>query len=86
NPALALVRIAKQAELDGEGGLAIDAWKAVLPYVRPRPKPVEIDMKAVISMAREIGDIRNGIVEQDAVFAAQLDRAWRIVSDARPLD
>lgn len=57
-PAEALVRIAEGAEVAGETALAIDAWKAVLPYVHAKPKPVEFDPGQVVLMAREIAGAR----------------------------
>jgi hypothetical protein len=57
-PAEALVRIAERAEAAGETALAIDAWKAVLPYVHAKPKAVEFDPEQVVHLAREIAEIR----------------------------
>jgi hypothetical protein len=57
-PAAALARIAEQAEAAGNLTLAIDAWKALLPYVHAKPKPVEIDPEAVVELARAIADVR----------------------------
>lgn len=57
-PAEALVRIAEKAEAKGETALAIDAWKAVLPYVHAKPKPVEFDPGQVVLMTREIAEAR----------------------------
>ena len=44
-PVLALVRLAEQAEAEGRITVAIDAWKAVLPYVHARPKSIEINRR-----------------------------------------
>jgi predicted TPR repeat methyltransferase len=57
-PAEALVRIAESAEAAGEMALAVDAWKAVLPYVHAKPKPVEIDPGQIVLMARDIAEAR----------------------------
>lgn len=57
-PAEALVRIAEQAEAAGETALAIDAWKAVLPYVHAKPKAMEVDPVAVVELARDLAEAR----------------------------
>jgi galactose-1-phosphate uridylyltransferase len=44
-PVAALVRLAEQAEAEGRITVAIDAWKAVLPYVHARPRNIEINRR-----------------------------------------
>jgi hypothetical protein len=51
DPAEALLRIAEEAESRGDLTLAIDAWKRLLPYVHPKPKPVEVDPESVVALA-----------------------------------
>ena len=77
-PAEALVRIAEQAEADGKMDLALDAWKAVLPYVHAKPKAVELDPERVIRLAREIAEARvssKGALDGD--YAGLLEGAER---------
>ncbi len=57
-PVEALVRIAEDAERAGNTGLALDAWKAVLPYVHARPKPYESDLEGRIALEKELADVR----------------------------
>ncbi|MDP2081385.1 MAG: hypothetical protein U0934_15170 [Pseudotabrizicola sp.] len=57
-PAEALVRIAERAEAEGEMALAVDAWKAVLPYVHAKPKAIELDPDAVVELARNLAEVR----------------------------
>lgn len=52
------MRIAEQAEASGEMALAIDAWKAVLPYVHAKPKSIEVDPVAVVQLARDLAEAR----------------------------
>jgi hypothetical protein len=44
-PVLALVRLAEQAEEEGRTTVAMNAWKAVLPYVHARPRSIEINRR-----------------------------------------
>jgi hypothetical protein len=75
-PAEALVRIAEGAEVAGETALAIDAWKAVLPYVHAKPKPVEFDPGQVVLMAREIAEARLvSKPEEESSYGQRLARA-----------
>jgi hypothetical protein len=57
-PAQALVRIAERAESEGKLALAIDAWKAVLPFVHAKPKAVELDPEAVVGLTRSMTEAR----------------------------
>ena len=57
-PAEALIRLAKAAECEGKISLAIDAWKAVLPYVHAKPKAVETAPDIVAALARDIAEAR----------------------------
>ncbi len=57
-PIQALVRLAEQAEADGELGHAIGAWKSILPYVHPKPKAVEVAPGQVVELARDLAAIR----------------------------
>ena len=52
------MRIAEQAEAAGETALAIDAWKAVLPYVHAKPKAIEVDPTAIVELARDLAEAR----------------------------
>ena len=65
-PAEALVRLAKFAESEGKTNLAIDAWKAVLPYVHPKPKAIETAPDVVAELARSIAEARTSAVQQIA--------------------
>lgn len=60
-PAEALIRIAERAEADGNLGLALDAWKAVLPFVHARPKPVELVPEEVLELARSLAQVRQEV-------------------------
>lgn len=57
-PADALVHIAEAAEADGNLALAVDALKAVLPFVHAKPKPIEIAADDVIELARSLAEVR----------------------------
>lgn len=57
-PAEALVRIAEEAEAAGNLTLALDAWKAVLPYVHAKPKPIELAPEDAVAIARELAQAR----------------------------
>lgn len=76
-PIQALVRLAEQAEAEGDVGQAIGAWKSILPYVYPKPKAVEIEPEQVIDLARDLtaarADANRGAVPEDHV--ALLERA-----------
>lgn len=73
-PVEALVRIAEDAEKSGNAGLALDAWKAVLPYVHARPKPYESEPDARIALERELAEVRRANVAADSNYG-QLLRA-----------
>ena len=57
-PAEALTRLAVQAEAEGDIREAISAWKSLLPYVYPKPKPIEIAPELAIELARELAEAR----------------------------
>ena len=57
-PVEALVRLAEQAESEGNLGQAIGAWKSVLPYIYPKPKAVEFAPEQVIELARDLAAAR----------------------------
>lgn len=58
-PVEALIRLAEDAEADGDRSLAIHAWKAVLPFVYPKPKPVEIYPDAVVELTRLLSEAKS---------------------------
>lgn len=79
-PAEALVRIAERAEAKGDMALAVDAWKAVLPYVHAKPKPVEFDPIQVVQLAKEISDARaKSTSETTTDFGDLLNNAETVV-------
>lgn len=81
-PAEALVRIAEQAEDAGETALAIDAWKAVLPYVHAKPKAIEVDPVAVVQLARDLAAARAmANAAQDLDYEAALTRAEKELAE-----
>ncbi|MCC5955828.1 MAG: hypothetical protein JJU07_06985 [Natronohydrobacter sp.] len=57
-PATALTRLAQQAEEKGNLALTVDAWKALLPYIHPKPKPVEVDPEGFLALNAELTDMR----------------------------
>jgi hypothetical protein len=57
-PVDALVRLAEQAESEGDLGQAIGAWKSVLPYVYPKPKAVEVAPEVIVEMTQDIAAAR----------------------------
>jgi hypothetical protein len=57
-PVDALVRLAEQAESEGDLGQAIGAWKSVLPYIYPKPKAVEIAPEVIVSLTQSIAAAR----------------------------
>ncbi|WP_417733416.1 hypothetical protein [Roseovarius sp.] len=57
-PVDALVRLAEEAEADGDRSQAINAWKTILPFVYPKPKAVEIDLDAVVELARRLSEAK----------------------------
>lgn len=80
-PVQALIRLAEQAEADGDRGQAIGAWKSILPYVHPKPKAVEIAPEVVIELAREVAAARvNGSrPEPDPCFADRVENAFKML-------
>lgn len=81
-PAEALARIAQQAELDGDTRLAVDAWKALLPYVHAKPKAIESDPEAVLQMMREITEMgvqvsHNSNSKSSSDQGERLERAFK---------
>ena len=86
-PAQALVRIAERAEVEGETALAIDAWKAVRPYVHAKPKPVEFDPQQVVRLAGEIAAARLvHASEENSSFGDLLARAEARLNDRTGTD
>lgn len=73
DPAEGLIRIAELAEQQGELTLAADAWKALLPYVHARLKPVESDPDGVVALARRLKEEADS--ENNCSFAQLLDLA-----------
>ncbi|MEJ5218855.1 hypothetical protein WG622_11415 [Cognatishimia sp. D5M38] len=73
-PAEALVRLANQAEIEGDRAQAIHAWKAVLPYVYAKPKPIESEPERALELAEHLLRIRNHLKEDaaDQGYRAQL--------------
>lgn len=57
-PVEALIRLAQEAEAQGDLGQAIGAWKSIIPYVYPKPKAVEVDPETVIELAKAIAEAR----------------------------
>lgn len=53
-PVDALIRLANDAEGQGDRREAISAWKAVLPFIYPRPKAVEVEPESAIELAGEL--------------------------------
>lgn len=78
-PATALTRLAQQAEEKGNLALAVDAWKALLPYIHPKPKPVEVDPEGFLALNSELTEMRTRASAALAdEFAEALERAERI--------
>ena len=83
-PAEALVRIAERAEANGETALAVDAWKAVLPYVHAKPKAFELDPASVVLLARDLAEARAALTTaMDVDFGMALDRAEAKLAELR---
>ena len=76
-PASALVRIARRAEKNGDDHLAVDAWKAVLPYIHPKPKPVEIYPDYRVELEQRIAEAKSKVSGDD------MDELARLVEEAR---
>lgn len=62
-PVDALIRLAEEAEADGDRSQAINAWKTILPFVYPKPKAVEIDTDAVVELARRLSEAKTHAAE-----------------------
>ena len=78
-PATALTRLAQQAEEKGNLALAVDAWKALLPYIHPKPKPVEVDPEGFLALNSELTEMRTRASAALAdEFAEALERAERL--------
>ncbi|WP_139279236.1 hypothetical protein [Roseovarius marisflavi] len=75
-PVEALVRLAEEAEADGDRSQAINAWKTILPFVHPKPKAVEIDPEAVVALARLLSEEKIRATEgvDDAPWGQMLER------------
>jgi hypothetical protein len=67
-----LARIAQAAEAEGRHGDAIAALRTLLPYVCPRPKPVETDTEGVIELARALRDLRQEDTSENFSLRAML--------------
>lgn len=76
-PAEALVRIAQQAEESGNLPLAVDAWKAVLPYVHAKPKAIEMNPDGLVALARELAAARSHTTDKPSDLGDRLDRAFQ---------
>ena len=76
-PASALVRIARRAEENGDNRLAVDAWKAVLPYVHPKPKPVEIYPDNRVELEQRIAEAKSKASDD------KMDELAQLVDEAR---
>ena len=74
-PVKALVRLAEQAEAEGDIGQAIGAWKSILPYLHAKPKAIEFAPEQVIQLARDLAAARGeGLrapISEDHVTAVQ---------------
>lgn len=57
-PIEALVRLARQAEAEGDMRAAMEAWKSLLPYVHAKPKAIETAPETVIELARAVASAR----------------------------
>ena len=75
-PVDALVRLAEEAEANGDRLQAIGVWKAILPFVYPKPKAVEIDPEAVVELARLLSEAKIRATEgaDDAPFGQMVER------------
>ena len=81
-PASALVRIAKAAEREENLSLAVDAWKAVLPYIHAKPKAVEFYPNAFAKMAKDIAALKNEATKTNkSDIGTRLERAIEKLSD-----
>ena len=78
-PVDALVRLAQEAEAQGDLGQAIGAWKSILPYVYPKPKAVEIEPEIVIELAKEIAKVRASAATKElgGSYGELLDRFFQ---------
>ena len=77
-PVRALIRLAERAEENDDLPTAITAWKAVVPYIHARPKPVESDPDGVIDLAQALKGAA-GLNDTQMNFADQVERyiEWR---------
>lgn len=77
-PAEALARLAVQAEAEGDIREAISAWKSLLPYVYPKPKPIEIAPELAIELAHELAEVRRDRqdTELTGTFAEMVERRF----------
>ena len=80
SPLEALLRIAKKAEEDGDVRLALDAYGKALPYVHPRPKPMELDpeeaieLQALIAEAKVAANDKGGKDDMATLIVNALER------------
>lgn len=64
SPLDALLQIAKKAEEDGDINLALDAYGKVLPFVHPRPKPIEFGPEEAIELQARIAEARVAAIDK----------------------
>lgn len=78
-PVDALVRLAEEAEADGDRLQAINAWKTILPFVYPKPKAVEIDPDAAVQLTRLLYEARVEATQElgSSSYGDRLRRAAR---------
>ena len=79
DPALALIRIAKSAEENGDLGLAVEAYGKVVGFIHARPKPVDVNPEALIELERALIRVKleetAKAVKSDDTLADRLARA-----------
>ncbi|MCF4099918.1 hypothetical protein [Maritalea mediterranea] len=78
DPAVALMRIAREAEEREDYALAVDAFGKILPFLHARPKPREFAPDAVVELEKRLAAARvegTVIAAGDESLAERLQRA-----------
>tara|TARA_R110002051_G_scaffold170789_1_gene241328 strand:+ start:6243 stop:6611 length:369 start_codon:yes stop_codon:yes gene_type:complete len=81
-PLEALVRLAEQAESEGDISQAVNAWKSALPYIYPRPKAIEVAPEELVDLTRKLSEVRAHelqAVANSISFGERLQRATKIL-------